>query len=133
MNKWECAEPGCDLSVVGVGPAYGLRAIGWTFESGGQARCPQHRMDGIDAGAPERTSEYGFVCVVEGACGICAADRDVREYLYGGRPLLTDQERRKKHQEAVDAVVLRITERLLRAGHEEAEAVVLEMFRGRRS
>lgn len=47
-NLWECAAPGCKRTAQGVGPAFGLRAIGWYFVYGGKPLCPDHRPDGID-------------------------------------------------------------------------------------
>lgn len=46
-NLWECSHPGCTRSAKGVGPAFGLRAIGWYFTYGGPLFCPDHRPDGI--------------------------------------------------------------------------------------
>lgn len=47
MNKWFCEAPDCKSVAVGVGTAFGLRAIGWFFEYGGPCYCPFHRPDPV--------------------------------------------------------------------------------------
>lgn len=71
MNKWECQQQGCDVIAIGTGGAWGLRAIGWYFVSGGPIFCPAHRPDPIDCyfeGKP--VIEDGHVS----QCSSCAAD-----------------------------------------------------------
>jgi hypothetical protein len=49
LNRWDCDR--CNVQAVGIGPAIGLRAIGWYVEITGNGPprllCPSHRMDGI--------------------------------------------------------------------------------------
>lgn len=45
MNKWECQGPDCTNSIVGVGGAMGLRAIGWYVVTGPVIFCPVCRPD----------------------------------------------------------------------------------------
>ena len=60
MNRWDCAAPDCTRSAVGVGPALGLRAIGWYVELRAHQDkaplilCPFHRPDGLPPGDPHR-------------------------------------------------------------------------------
>ncbi len=70
MNRWECDYIGCDRSVVAVGGAIGLRAIGWSYAPGARIRCPQHREDRVPC--RERGNE-GV------PCALCAATEDAEE------------------------------------------------------
>ena len=48
MNLWACDHPGCTSKAVGVGPALGLRAVGWYVSPPGTLAlapvllCPAH-------------------------------------------------------------------------------------------
>ena len=123
MNKWVCVEPGCTAVAIGIGPAFGLRAIGWTFQRGGPILCPAHRVDGVPFGHPDRTRAAGD-CEEPGNCGACAGERDVAEYLYGGRGILTEQERRDWRLERERGLLLDLSRTLLEAGHAEAANLV---------
>src|SRR5512147_458074 len=75
MNKWECGEPGCDASVLGVGAAIGLLAIGWFFQPGTTSfgpvlRCPRHRPDGIPCSTWSAPDEARTA-----SCSPCAGER----------------------------------------------------------
>ena len=64
MNEWECEEPACSSSAVGVGSAVGLRAIGWFFQRGtGKGHgplllCPLHRRDSLPIHVAEVSARH---------------------------------------------------------------------------
>lgn len=76
MNRWECQFANCSRTVVGVGGAVGLRAIGWWFKPGPEIFCPAHYP---------RTILCREVGVSERPCNFCAAEdqaRILQNYLW---------------------------------------------------
>ena len=79
MNKWECQEPGCESTAVGVKSAVGLVAIGWyaRIVPGRHMDlfCPVHRPDGIPC--KEQAGEYDTRTFAERMnCSSCAAEQE---------------------------------------------------------
>lgn len=77
MNLWSCANPACNRTVVGLGGAIGLRAIGWQVSFGGshpQIYCPEHRLDPMSCINTNRMP-----------CTICTAEKTasaIQETIY---------------------------------------------------
>lgn len=90
MNRWDCGHPGCGQSVVGVGGAIGLRAIGWWFMPGPVLFCPLHRPD----------------------AATCPINKAGRECLAGGREGCPDPCSRCTAENEADWIQSRIPELL---------------------
>ena len=76
MNRWECQFANCGRTVVGVGGAIGLRAIGWWFALGPEIFCPEHYPVKIPC---HGGGEY------EGFCSLCAAEdqaKAIQDHLW---------------------------------------------------
>jgi len=100
MNRWECDHPGCKVEAVGVGPAYGLRAIGWYFEIGKGLFCPSHRPDRVPCLDNENNAGV--------QCSLCAADVTMAVLQKRIAPEVEDRVLRPVHQ------ILRDTQREMR-------------------
>ena len=73
MNCWECQHKGCGRTVVGVGGAIGLRAIGWYYQQGPTILCPEHRPS-------QRHSTAHYLDCTRDDCALCAAEEDAQFY-----------------------------------------------------
>lgn len=76
LNKWECHEPGCKSTAVGAGSGFGLRAVGWWYESGEPMFCPLHRPD-------KTTKRVADVpCDTAGPCRACKGELEADKLQY---------------------------------------------------
>jgi len=76
MNQWNCDEPGCSSTAIGVGGAVRLRAIGWWFKPGPSTYCPRHRPD-----RKEITLGRYLDCT-EDDCSLCHATEEAEHWQW---------------------------------------------------